>query len=243
MFLTHHAATVFIVLALAFLPPTTPAFADVPECDYDDPPDTASALDPTVKGGVVKDTTITLPHGWDVELEEPLLVMSGGPLTINGDIIARDSLPYRVDITLVSRTGDVTINGAVGDVARQTRVPDGKPDLTTGKGGNGESGGSILIIAPIGSIIIQQDMNAENGGHGGDAKATSQTISQEHAQNANLILADGGEGGTGGNIRLCAGVSIFVGARATVRAGDGGKGGTATAIQKPLAHSFDHKHQ
>ncbi len=86
----RHLAIVLLTLAHAFLPPTITA-ADIPKCDYADPPADEPALNSNVKGGVVKNTTITLPQGWDVELEEPLLVLSDGPLTINGDIFASDT--------------------------------------------------------------------------------------------------------------------------------------------------------
>ena len=192
-----------------------------------------TALAASVTGGVYRAPQITLAAGVRLALTSDLTLVADNALRIDGIIALAPGVGQPVHVVLVSLNDSVRIGpaGRVGP-AGQTAVDgiDAIHDAASAMASSppGVNGGYVKILAPLGSILIEGEVNATSGGAGGLAGASG---------GAGLLgwrggdaTATAGQGGGGGDVLLAAleGIVVSVG-NGTVRAGTGGMGGDANA--------------
>jgi hypothetical protein len=187
-----------------------------------------------VNGGFYTGSTLKLPAGVNLQLASSLVLVSAGTLQIDGIIqvgpVAAGATA--IDIILVSLEGDVIIgqNAGVGFGVG----PGGAAVAITGPlacatGGGASYGGLVKIVASKGSIRVLGTVAGQTGGNGGSATANDAPPPIVLPMIGH-VTAVGGEGGEGGDVRLCAFESMSI--SGTVMSGEGGAGGAAqsTAI-------------
>ena len=179
-------------------------------------------------GGIWRGPALTIPANTTLFLTSDLTLISNGPLQIAGKIRLAPGVPVPINVTLISLTADVTITGQVGgghsdngfDVVLNGWWP-------VAGAGPGTNGGYIRVLAPQGSITIEDTMEGFSGGHGGRARARG--FAAPGRGWGGTAIAVGGEGGAGGHVLLHALESINVFDSVTSGYGGGGGSGEARA--------------
>jgi hypothetical protein len=221
------------LLAPEPIPKTRRAQCAVPE--HPDPPFDEPNPDDlqSIEGGTItaKTLTITGTHN----LNASLTIITVENLVIDGIIEApnqSDPGAAGVDIVLVSLEQDVkiTANSRIGTGfgAPGANAPVSVPGVvanpqTTAVGGAGTNGGTIQIIAPKGSILIEGNIEGIGGGDGGAADALGSLTGKLTGGAAH---ATSGNGAAGGWILF---INSNVNANKVV-AGSGANARNATAI-------------
>ena len=186
--------------------------------------ETINQLDATTTGGVFRAAgDFELPQGVVVTLQNDLIVIVQGDLTISGEIRVPEG--RTVNIMLASQNGSILIipTAVVGhDHVDPPRARSGAPasgNRETVRGKNGGQGGWISILAPSGVVDISGTVGTLSGGDGGDATALAGFGSR---------TAIGGAAGAGGDIVIASPEGIIV--DGMIMAGHGGEGGNAWAF-------------
>jgi hypothetical protein len=221
------------------------------------PPGPPFTADNTMTGGTLLASSFEVPVNVNVTLDKDLVVMTTGNITIAGAILNGPRIlgARSINILLVSLQGDIMVweDGVVGSGAAAdgaTRTDKGL--LAYAKGGPGQHGGWIKMVAALESIAITGTVLGNAGGNGGDAIADA-TLAANPGIAPWLAIpwlasasAYGGDAGEGGDVFLCAreiirlltppppppaapggGVAAPVGGR--VFGGPGGRGGATMA--------------
>ena len=185
--------------------------------------------------------------GVDIRITEDLTIIADGDLTIDGNIevAGRGGLaPFPLFSTSEPNINLISLNGSV-IVTQGTQIgplSESQPgaDLVTGSGlvpaigGDAADAGYIRISGV--SLEIAGFVRGISGGAGGDAieDRTGGTAALEALFEFLNILqssrADGGRGGKGGDLVLCALEGITIAATGDVVGGFGGVGGFAKAV-------------
>jgi hypothetical protein len=199
----------------------------VPDTTVPTAPSTLNALDATVRGGVYRAPTITLPAGEILKLTSDLILVADLALEIEGHIDIAPNVPRPVNITLASLQGSVTVKpgGRVGPLVGQ--ATDGRNDRNIGanafaQGRPGVNAGYIKIVAANGTVLIAGTVRTMRGGSGGIGTALCAPGGV-----AGTARAAGGQAGAGGDVLLAAMDGIRI--TGIVDAGFSGNGGSAMA--------------
>ncbi len=185
----------------------------------------------------------------DITVTKQLVLIADGDIVIEGSFFLHSApaplLPFPPEEPLqlaivslggkviVAKTGSIGMHfGARAGQDHTDRV--GPFDAT---GGRGNNGGRVLISAP--EIEIYGHVHGQLAGGGGDAIADAQTASSDLIERLWTFIrtpflrpaqAQGGDGGRGGDVLLCAGRRIYVADGARVAGGGGGFAGQAKAL-------------
>ena len=200
------------------------------------PPNAAAppvALNGPIARGFITGSTITVPAGSVVRFPDALTLVAFGDVTIDGQLLPGNSMPGApsFDLVIVSLQGNIIV-GAQGiiqeGIAAEGVEDDAVAPNAVAVGGPGTAGGFTKLVAPRGSIVIDGELRGQGGGMGGKA------VADPNLAGIRLIggsaAATGGQGGEGGDVRLCALETIRV--NGLVAGGWGGYGGAAVAYGK-----------
>lgn len=177
--------------------------------------------------GTLNVPLFSITAGATVSVASDLTINADGDIFIDGNIQADDNPDANGNgngpgITLRSHGGDIHISGEIhsGDGADG----DAQAGRTTATGLPGRHGGNITIIATGGEVIVGGSIITGKGGNGGSATAVGAD---------QLVYAESGAGGDGGNVSILAAKRIDISNVATgtasIEAGDGGDSGSAEA--------------
>ncbi len=222
--------------------PTTPPYIPPPrmaspkpkhDCS---PPSTAgltpiASLNPSVKGGLFQTTTATLKAGITIKLRSTLVIIADDLISIEGTITIDpipSTTPKPIHIILYCNNGPIWVSGEITGAMPTSQPPpySGQEDRSTvskvaAGSGPGEHGGVVKVVSAQSAIGISGRILGFDGGWGGKAVA-------HPASSPGTAVAVGGQGGTGGDVLLCAYDSIdFDGG---IVGGGGGWGGRAIAV-------------
>ncbi len=211
----------------------------VPTCSVPAASGVALPAVANITGGSFSDQQIIIPAGTNIFLTSSLILVANDLLQVDGTITVNPiGVPFgrQVNITLVSQNNNVVI-GPAGQVGSASAQSPSKPMRTvTGRIASafpGTNGGYVRLLSPGGGIDIQGNVEGFGGGNGG--KATSKGViltgmsALAGAGPRSEAVAVGGQGGFGGDVRLCALDGINIGSAALVRGGMGGGMGHAFA--------------
>jgi hypothetical protein len=193
---------------------------------------TLNALDATVRGGIYRAPTITLPAGMRLKLASDLILVADLALVIDGEIDFAAGMLWPVNVTLVSLQGTVTVSasGKVGPVLGAAAAGVGAQMINNpnalAQGQPGVNGGFIKIVAANGAVLISGLVRSLRGGDGGGATARCGPVGP-----GGTARAAGGQAGAGGDVLLAAMDGIRI--NGIVDAGGSGRGGPAWAEASP----------
>lgn len=199
-------------------------------------PATLNGLNAAVTGGVYRAPQITLVAGLTLKLTDDLILVADQRLQIDGSIGLAANVMQPVNVVLVSLEESVRISvtgrvGAPGQFAANGLDAILNAANAAAQSQPGVNGGYVKILAPLGSIVIDGEVNATAGGDGGVAQASG--AGGFFGGVGGNGTASGGQGGGGGDVLLAALEDIVVRmVGGILRGGAGGAGGFANATAR-----------